>query len=65
VKLTGAVDPLLRNAARAGVVAPELTAVDLLTLITGIALATEHHADPMAEAHRLLGLAVAGVSPRR
>ncbi|MDX3852415.1 helix-turn-helix domain-containing protein [Streptomyces sp. AK02-01A] len=63
-KLTGAVDPLLRHAERAGAVAPEVTAADLIVLVTGIALATEHHPDPAAEAHRLLGLTMAGVSPR-
>ncbi|MGW0594101.1 hypothetical protein [Streptosporangium sp. NPDC002607] len=31
----------------------------------GIALATEHHPDPAAEAGRLLGLTVAGVSPHQ
>ena len=33
-------------------------------LITGIVLATEHHPDPAAEAHRLLVLTMEGVSPR-
>ncbi|MGI5290475.1 hypothetical protein ACQEVF_45090 [Nonomuraea polychroma] len=32
-------------------------------LITGIAMATEHHPDPAAATDRLLGLVVAGVSP--
>lgn len=41
-----------------------MTVTDLVTLVTGIALATEHHADPTAEAHQLLGLTVAGLSPR-
>ncbi|MFC8075093.1 TetR/AcrR family transcriptional regulator [Streptomyces sp. NPDC057307] len=63
-KLGGAVEPLLEHAARAGAVAPGVTVSDLVTLVTGIALATEHHPDPTAEAHRLLGLTVAGVSPR-
>lgn len=62
-KLGGAVDPLLRNAA-VGAVAPDVTVADLVTLVTGIALATEHHQDPVAEAHRLLGLTVHGLSPR-
>ncbi|MEU0135835.1 helix-turn-helix domain-containing protein [Streptomyces sp. NPDC006296] len=56
--------PLLRNAARAGAVAADVTVTDLITLVTGIALATEHHRDPTAEAHRLLALTVAGISPR-
>ncbi|MFD3486736.1 TetR/AcrR family transcriptional regulator [Streptomyces sp. NPDC058665] len=64
VKLEGAAEPLLRNAARAGAVAPDVTVADLVTLVTGIALATERHADPIAEAHRLLKLTVAGISPR-
>lgn len=64
-KLGDAVEPLLEHAARAGAVAPGVTVTDLVTLVTGIALATEHHTDPTAEAHRLLGLTVAGVSPRR
>ncbi|WP_376773692.1 SbtR family transcriptional regulator [Lipingzhangella halophila] len=63
-KLAGAADPLVRRAARAGAVAPGVTAAGLLTLVTGITLATERHPDPTAEAHRLLGLAVEGVSPR-
>ncbi|WP_328720501.1 TetR/AcrR family transcriptional regulator [Streptomyces sp. NBC_00247] len=63
-KLTGAADPLLRHAARAGAVAPQVTVADLVALVTGIALATEHHPDSVAEAHRLLGLTVGGISPR-
>ncbi|MFC8824130.1 TetR/AcrR family transcriptional regulator [Streptomyces sp. NPDC057137] len=63
-KLGGAVEPLLERAARAGAVAPGVTVTDLVTLVTGIALATEHHPDPTAEAHRLLRLTVAGVSPQ-
>ncbi len=63
-RLTEAGDPLVRRAADAGALRPGVTIDDLLTLITGIALATEHHQDPAAEAHRLLDLTVAGVSPR-
>ncbi|MEU8697720.1 helix-turn-helix domain-containing protein [Streptomyces sp. NPDC048680] len=65
VKLTDAADPLLVRAARDGAVTPGVSAADLLALITGIALATEHHKDPAAEADRLLGLTMAGVSPQR
>lgn len=65
VKLAGAADPLLQHAARVGAVAPDVTVTDLVTLVTGIALATEHHPDSAAEAQRLLGLAVEGISPRR
>jgi hypothetical protein len=54
---------LVRRAVQDGTVAPGVTVADLLTLITGIALATEHHPDSAAEADRLLALTVAGVSP--
>ncbi|MFJ5837013.1 TetR/AcrR family transcriptional regulator [Streptomyces shenzhenensis] len=64
-KLTGSADPLLRRAVRDGAVAPGVTVADLVMLVTGIALATEHHADPAGEANRLLALTVAGVSPER
>ncbi|WP_217189398.1 TetR/AcrR family transcriptional regulator [Streptomyces buecherae] len=64
-KLATAVEPLVRRAAAAGALAADVTAADLLTLVTGIALATEHHPDPAAEARRLLDLVVAGVSPAR
>jgi AcrR family transcriptional regulator len=63
--LTEAGDPLVRRAAAEGAVAADVTIADLLTLVTGIALATEHHPDPRAEADRLFGLVVAGISPRR
>ncbi|MYZ38387.1 MULTISPECIES: TetR/AcrR family transcriptional regulator [unclassified Streptomyces] len=56
--------PLLRRAARDGAVATSVTFADLMTLIAGIALATEHLPDPAAEADRLFRLAVAGLSPR-
>ncbi|WP_406314282.1 TetR/AcrR family transcriptional regulator [Streptosporangium sp. NBC_01639] len=62
-KLIKACGPLLRRAQRAGAVAPGVAVADLLTLITGIALATERHPGAAAEAERLLGLVVAGVSP--
>ncbi|WCN84300.1 TetR/AcrR family transcriptional regulator [Micromonospora sp. LH3U1] len=64
-RLAEAGEPLVRRAAKEGAVAPDVTIGDLLALITGIALATEHHSDPAADATRLLRLAVAGVSPRR
>ncbi|MEU6413083.1 TetR/AcrR family transcriptional regulator [Microbispora sp. NPDC046933] len=64
-QLTEAGEPLVRRAADEGALAPGVTIDDLLALITGIALATEHHPDPAAEAHRLLGLAIAGVSPHQ
>ncbi|MFD6274910.1 TetR/AcrR family transcriptional regulator [Streptomyces sp. NPDC060209] len=64
-RLGGAVDPLLHRAARAGAVAPEVTTADLISLVTGVALATEHHPEPAAEANRLLALTVRGISPQR
>ncbi|MEV4509975.1 TetR/AcrR family transcriptional regulator [Dactylosporangium sp. NPDC049525] len=62
-QLTEAGQPLVRRAADAGALTPGVTVTDVLTLITGIALATEHHPDPAAEATRLLDLTLAGVSP--
>jgi AcrR family transcriptional regulator len=62
-QLTAAGEPLVRRAARDGAVAAGVTIGDLLALITGIALATEQHPDPAAEAARLLALTVAGISP--
>ncbi|MGI5155938.1 TetR/AcrR family transcriptional regulator [Microbispora sp. CA-102843] len=64
-QLTEAGDPLVRHAAHDGALAPDVTIGDLLALITGIALAMEHHPDPAADAQRLLGLAMAGVGPRQ
>ncbi|MFG1921949.1 TetR/AcrR family transcriptional regulator [Cryptosporangium sp. NPDC048952] len=60
-RLTEAGAPLVRRAA--GTLTPGVTITDLLHLITGIALATEHLPDRAAEADRLLRLTVAGVSP--
>lgn len=62
-KLTDAAGLLLRRATDAGAVAADATAEDLITLVTGIVLATEHHADATTQANRLLSLAVAGISP--
>ncbi|MDT0264782.1 helix-turn-helix domain-containing protein [Streptomyces sp. DSM 44915] len=55
--------PLLRRAARDGAVPEDVTMAELLTLLVGIALATEHRADPEATADRLFRLVVAGISP--
>ena len=55
--------PLLRRAARDGAVAPEVTVADLIALVVGVVLATEHRADPAGQAERLFRLAVAGLSP--
>lgn len=54
---------LLRRAVEAGAVPGETTAADLIALITGISLATEHHPDQLGESRRLLALAVRGISP--
>ncbi|GIJ12523.1 TetR/AcrR family transcriptional regulator [Micromonospora andamanensis] len=62
-QLTEAGDPLVRRAAQDGAVAAGVTITDLLTLVTGLALATEHHPDPAAETDRLLNLAIEGISP--
>ncbi|QIQ01967.1 TetR/AcrR family transcriptional regulator [Streptomyces liangshanensis] len=62
-KISDAYDPLLERAARAGAVASDVTTADLVTLISGIALATEHDPDAAARTDRLLRLAVAGISP--
>lgn len=56
-------EPLLRRAAHDGTVAPGLTIADLVTLVVGIALATEHHRDPAAAADRVFRLSMAGLSP--
>ncbi|MFI5959399.1 TetR/AcrR family transcriptional regulator [Cryptosporangium sp. NPDC051539] len=60
-RLTAAGAPLVRRAANA--LAPGVTITDLLTLVTGIALATERHPSAAAEAERLLRLTIDGVSP--
>ncbi|WP_370962436.1 TetR/AcrR family transcriptional regulator [Amycolatopsis sp. cg9] len=65
VTMTAAGDPLVRRAAEAGAVGPEVTIADLIALVTGIVLATENHRDPAGEAQRLLALAVRGISPDR
>lgn len=56
-----AAEPLLRRAAQDGAVAPGVTFTDLITLIVGITLATEHYPDPAPQAHRLFDLAVTGL----
>ncbi|MCO8270192.1 TetR family transcriptional regulator [Actinoplanes sp. TRM 88003] len=64
-RLTAAGEPLVLRASEAGALTPGATITDLLTLVTGIALATENHPDPATEAARLLRLTVTGVSPQR
>ncbi|MEV6459869.1 TetR/AcrR family transcriptional regulator [Streptomyces albidoflavus] len=62
--LEAALAPLLARAQREGAARPEASCHDLVTAVAGIALATEHHRDPAAQAARLLELFVAGLSPR-
>ncbi|MBF4133922.1 TetR/AcrR family transcriptional regulator [Streptomyces albidoflavus] len=62
--LETALAPLLARAQREGAARPEASCHDLVTAVAGIALATEHHRDPAAQAARLLGLFVTGLSPR-
>ncbi|MGW3836121.1 TetR/AcrR family transcriptional regulator [Streptomyces microflavus] len=61
--LESAATPLLRRALRDEAVRPGVTFHDLLTLAVGIALATEHHAEPAVQADRLFTLTVEGLSP--
>ncbi|ONI90125.1 TetR family transcriptional regulator [Actinosynnema sp. ALI-1.44] len=60
--MENAAGPLLHRAIRDGVVTTGVTVTDLITLIVGIVLATEHYPDPAGEAHRLFGLAVTGLT---
>lgn len=62
--LEAALAPLLARAQREGAARPEASCHDLVTAVAGIALATEHHRDPAAQAARLLDLFVSGLSPR-
>jgi AcrR family transcriptional regulator len=57
--------PLLSRAIAEGAIPADVTFDELMTLLVGIVLATEHHADPLAEAERMFALTVAGVSPSR
>jgi AcrR family transcriptional regulator len=60
-----AAEPLLHRAVRHGAVANGVTVADLVAMIVGIVMVTEHHQDPAASAERLWALAVAGISPIR
>ncbi|MCP2337291.1 hypothetical protein FHU30_002639 [Actinomadura rupiterrae] len=62
--LQEAAGPLLHRAVQDGAVAADVTVADLITLVVGIALATEHHPEPAAQADRLFRLAAAGLSPQ-
>ncbi|WP_024804690.1 TetR/AcrR family transcriptional regulator [Nocardia sp. BMG51109] len=55
-------EPLLHRAAQDGAIAANITVAELITLIVGITLATEHHADSASAADRLFRLTVAGLS---
>ncbi|SEQ92926.1 transcriptional regulator, TetR family [Lentzea xinjiangensis] len=57
--------PLLRRAIDDGAVSGEVTVAELVAVIVGIAMATEHHRDPAGAADRLFALTVAGISPLR
>ncbi|MBB2949119.1 AcrR family transcriptional regulator [Actinoplanes lutulentus] len=61
-RLSEAGGPLVARAVAGGGLAPGVTIADLLDLITGIALATEHHPDGVDQAKRLLDLTINGVS---
>ena len=62
-RLIDAGEPLVRRAALARTVAPGTSMTDLLSLVTGIALATGHQAHPVDAAAHLLDLTVVGISP--
>ncbi|MGW5860551.1 TetR/AcrR family transcriptional regulator [Streptomyces sp. NPDC055239] len=62
--LEEAAAPLLRRAVQDGAAPKGVTVAELITLIVGIVLATEHYPDPAAQADRLFRLAVAGLSPQ-
>ncbi|MFM9443866.1 TetR/AcrR family transcriptional regulator [Streptomyces acidiscabies] len=53
--------PLLRRAVDGGAVRADVTIDDLLTVIVGIALATEKYADPATRAERAFWLTVEGL----
>ena len=59
--LTDAGGELLRRAQHAGAVRPDVSIVDLLTLVNAVSVATENSPD---DADRLASLALAGVHPR-
>jgi AcrR family transcriptional regulator len=63
--LVEAGEGLIRRAHGTGAVRPEVSIVDLLTLVNAVSLATEGSADAAAEATRLIDLALDGIRPRR
>jgi hypothetical protein len=52
---------LLRRAQAAGSVRPEVSIIDLLTLVNAVSLATEGMPDGAAEAARLVTIAIDGI----
>ena len=60
--LSDAGGELLHRAQEAGTVRPEVSIVDLLTLVNAISLVTEQDAGGTAEANRLLTFAIDGIS---
>lgn len=63
-KLEEAAGPLLQRAAQDGAVDTNITTLDLITLLVGIALATEHAPDPAIRAQQLFHMIVVGLSPQ-
>ncbi len=61
--ITNAAGELLHAAQQAGAMRPGVHAEDLLTLVSAISLATEHHDD--GRAGRLLDIAIDGIRPHR
>ncbi|GAA3164006.1 MULTISPECIES: TetR/AcrR family transcriptional regulator [Nonomuraea] len=57
-------EPLLRRAVQDKAVPGDVTVSELVALIIGIVLTTEHRPDAQAAAERLFTLTVAGISPR-
>ena len=55
--------PLLRKAVDDRAVRSDITVHDLVTMIVGIALATEKHSSPAGQADRIFQLSVEGLSP--
>jgi AcrR family transcriptional regulator len=63
VMLLSAGGELLGLAQRAGAARPEVSIVDLLTVVNAISMATEGNVDAAGEAARLISLAIEGVRP--
>ncbi|MFI5953716.1 TetR/AcrR family transcriptional regulator [Cryptosporangium sp. NPDC051539] len=61
--LTEAGGRLLRRAQDTGAVRPDLSIVDLLTIVNAVSLATENLPDAATEADRLTAVALEGIRP--